>query len=166
MDRMQLKPYRRLSIHQDGFPAPYVLLVAMIIGCITVPATIMLDAQHVRTNGQARPGYLSGQGAGGVVTQITSKATGVTLNTATGDITLNAASLAAATVVSFTLTNSFIAASDCIFLQHQSVGTFGSYTINAAAAAGSASISIRNNTAGALAEAIVIRFAVVKCAQS
>lgn len=108
-------------------------------------------------------GYaVSGAGAGGTVTQATSKATGVTLNTYSGAITLNAASLAAATIVSFTLTDSVIAATDVLVLNHISGGTPGSYTLNARAAAGSATIDIRNNTGGALAEAIVIQFAIVK----
>ena len=103
-----------------------------------------------------------GAGAGGTVTQATSKSTAVTLNKPTGKITLNGASLAAATIVSFTLTNTLIAATDTLIINHQSVGTLGAYTINAACAAGSATISIRNNTAGALAEAIVLNFNLVK----
>jgi hypothetical protein len=75
---------------------------------------------------------------------------------------MNAASLAAATTVTFTLTNSTIAATDLLVLNHTSGGTAGSYLLNAQAAAGSASINVRNVTAGALAEAIVIGFAVIK----
>lgn len=105
-------------------------------------------------------GYATGNG--GTVTQATSKSTGVTLNKLTGDITLNAAALAAATIVSFTLTNSTIAATDVIILQHQTTGTFGAYTLNGRTAAGSAVITIRNNTAGSLGEAIVIKYLVVK----
>lgn len=100
----------------------------------------------------------------GSVTQATSKATGVTLSKISGDITLNAASLAAATIVSFVLTNTLIAATDQIVVVHQSGGTPGAYTVNGRAAAGSATIDVRNNTAGALAEAIVLRFFVQKLA--
>ena len=101
-------------------------------------------------------------GSGGAVTQSTSKATAVTLNTACGQITMNNASLNAATIVSFTLTNTAIAATDVLVLNHISGGTIGAYTLNAQAAAGSATINVRNNTAGALAEAIVIQFVVIK----
>lgn len=101
-------------------------------------------------------------GAGGIVTQATSKATGVTLNKACGEITLNAASLAAATIVSFTLTNSAIALGDNLILNHVGAGTKGGYSLNAECLAGTATISVRNNTAGALLEALVIRFTVVK----
>jgi hypothetical protein len=108
----------------------------------------------------------SGLATGGTVTQATSKSTGVTLNTVCGQVTMNAANLAAATIVSFVLTDSAIAATDLLVLNHVSGGTPGSYTLNGRAAAGSATIDIRNNTAGGLAEAIVIGFAVVKSATS
>lgn len=101
-------------------------------------------------------------GAGGTVTQSTSKSTGVTLNKLSGEITMDAAALAANTTVSFTLTNSQIAASDVLVLNHSSGGTAGSYTLNAQCAAGSASINVRNVTAGSLSQAIVIRFVVIK----
>ena len=107
-----------------------------------------------------------GYATGGAVTQATSKATGVTLNTPSGQITMNGASLAADTTVSFTLTNSEIAATDVLILNHASGGTAGAYTLNAQCGAGSALINVRNVTAGALAQAIGLRFAVVKAATS
>jgi hypothetical protein len=107
-----------------------------------------------------KAGYITGEG--GTVTQATSKATAVTLNKKCGRITMDSASLAAATTVTFTLTNSTIAATDLLVLNHVSGGTAGSYLLNAQAAAGSASINVRNVTAGALGEAIVIGFAVIK----
>ena len=105
-------------------------------------------------------GYTTG--AGGTVTQATNKATGVTLNKTTGLITMNNAALAAGTTVTFTLTNSAIAATDTIILNHASAGTAGAYTLNAQVAAGSATINVRNVTAGSLSEAIVIRYTVIK----
>ncbi len=105
-------------------------------------------------------GYATG--AGGTNTQATNKVTGVTLNKICGQITMNAASLAAATIVSHVLTNSSIAAGDVLILNHLSGGTVGAYTLNARCAAGSATIDLRNNTAGALAEAVVYAFAVIK----
>ena len=104
-------------------------------------------------------GYLNGTGA---ITQATNKATAVTLDSPSGQITLNGAALAADTTVSFTLTNSSITANDVLILNHLSAGTAGSYLLNAQAAAGSASINVRNITAGSLSEAIVIGFAVIK----
>lgn len=105
-------------------------------------------------------GYATG--AGGTVTQATDKSTTVALAKMSGAITMNAANLAAGTIVSFTLTNAGIAAGDVMILNHISGGTVGSYSLNAQCAAGSATINVRNNTAGGLAEAIVIQFAVIK----
>jgi hypothetical protein len=107
-----------------------------------------------------KAGYITGEG--GTVTQATSKATAVTLSKKCGQITMHNASLAADTTVSFTLTNTTIVATDLLVLNHVSGGTAGSYLLNAQAGAGSASINVRNVTAGALAEAIVIGFAVIK----
>jgi hypothetical protein len=104
-------------------------------------------------------GYGTGRAT---VTQATNKSTGVTLNAPCGAITMNGAALNADTTVSFTLTNSSIAATDLLVLNHVSGGTAGSYVVNAQAAAGSASINVRNITAGSLSEAIVIGFAVIK----
>ena len=97
------------------------------------------------------------------MSQATNKSTGVTLNKLCGTITMNGAALAAATIVTFTVTNSTVAATDVVHAQHDSVGTTGAYTIMPnTMAAGSFKISVRNNSAGSLSEAIVIRFAVVK----
>ncbi|WP_210235482.1 hypothetical protein [Mesorhizobium sp. M8A.F.Ca.ET.165.01.1.1] len=121
----------------------------------------VLGNGHLRVKNPAKGiGYATG--AGGTVTQATSKSTGVSLNTSCGQITMNAAALAAGTIVSFVLTNTAIAATDILVLNHISGGTPGSYSLNARAAAGSATIDLRNNTAGSLSEAIVIAFAVVK----
>ena len=112
-------------------------------------------------NGTGKIGYTNG--SGGIVTQNTSKSTGVTLNTTNGQITMNAAALSANTTVSFTLTNSKIEAGDVLILNHISGGTnFASYVLNARSAAGSATIDVRNVASSSLAEAIVIAFAVVK----
>jgi hypothetical protein len=107
-----------------------------------------------------KAGYITGEG--GTVTQATSKATAVTLSKKCGQITMHDASLAAATTVSFTLTNTTIVATDLLVLNHVSGGTAGSYLLNAQCGAGSASINVRNITAGSLGEAIVIGFAVIK----
>jgi hypothetical protein len=120
---------------------------------------VEVDANFTNLNTD-KAGYITGEG--GTVTQSTSKATAVTLNKKCGQITMNAASLAADTTVTFTLTNSTIAATDLLVLNHDAGGTAGSYLLNAQCAAGSVSINVRNVTAGALAEAIVIGFAVIK----
>lgn len=109
-------------------------------------------------------GYVTG--GGGTVTQATNKATGVTLDKPSGQITMNNASLAAATIVSFTFTNSTISSTDVLVINHVSGGTIGSYTFTAACGAGSATVYVRNATGGSLGEAIVLRYAVLKGATS
>ena len=99
--------------------------------------------------------------AQGTVTQLTSKATGVTLNKSCGQITLNDAALAATTNVTFTLTNSVISTKDVLILNVYG-GTSGSYNVWVSGlAAGSATITVRNITAGSLSEAININFAII-----
>jgi hypothetical protein len=107
-------------------------------------------------------------GSGGVVTQITSKATTVVLNKITGQITTHAANLATLTTVTFILTNSTIAATDVVVFGVVSGETTpGSYIVTASeAAAGSCKVNIFNVTGGGLAETLVIQFAVIKGAKA
>jgi len=100
--------------------------------------------------------------AQGTVTQATSKSTGVTLNKTMGKITMNAASLGAGASVTFTLTNSTISANDVVIASISGGGTAGAYwPYVSSQAAGSAVIGLWNSTGGALAEAVVINFAVI-----
>lgn len=103
-------------------------------------------------------------GAGGTATQNTDKSTGVTLNKPSGQITMNAASLAANTAVSFTLTNNKITSNDLVDVEIKSgAATGGSYLVQCdQKATGSCRISVRNLTGGALAEALVLQFEVRK----
>lgn len=133
-------------------------LVTPVIGVAT--GTSLAVTGLLKSSGSAGVGYATG--AGGTVTQATSKSTGVTLNTITGQITLNAANLGNNGLVSFVMTNSTIVVTDVIILNHHSVGTGGGYSLNPQPAAGSATINIKNISGGALAEAIVISFAVIK----
>ena len=108
-------------------------------------------------------GSLVGPTTGGTVTQATSKSTGVTLSTESGQITMNAAALAAAAEVTFTVTNTKITASDVVVACHGSAGTAGSYLVNAnTMASGSFKVTVANVSAGSLSEAIVINFVALK----
>jgi hypothetical protein len=97
------------------------------------------------------------------VTQLSSKSTGVTANTSAGQITMNGASLAAATNVTFTLTNSLLSGKDVIIVNVASANaTAGAYNAWVSSMlAGSATITLRNITAGPLLEAVVINFAII-----
>ena len=109
-----------------------------------------------------------GTGAGGTVTQATSKSTGVTLRHVCGQITMNNAALAALTAVSFTLTNTNIATTDVVVVNIASGGTVGDYmvTVNSVGS-GSCQITVYNITAATpLSEALVLNFAVIKAVSS
>jgi hypothetical protein len=104
-----------------------------------------------------------GTGSGGTVVQITSKSTGVTLNKPSGQITTAASSLGANTAVSFTLTNSKIAANDIPRIVIKSGATAGAYLLTVdAVSSGSCQVSIRNMTAGSLSEVLVLQFNIEK----
>ena len=133
-------------------------MTAPVLGVAT--GTSLSTTGNQTITGTGKQGYATG--SGGAVVQATSKSTGVTLNTSNGQITMNAASLAATSIVSFTLTNSVIEAGDIIVMNHISGGTLGAYAFNASTAAGSASINVSNLTLGALTDAIVLRFAIIK----
>jgi hypothetical protein len=100
--------------------------------------------------------------AQGAVTQATSKSTGVTLNKSAGRITMNGAELAANTAVSFTMSNSLISGNDTIIVNVSGGGTAGAYTTYISSmTTGSAVITLRNLTASALSEAVIINFATI-----
>jgi len=87
----------------------------------------------------------------------------VTLSKPCGQITTNAAALAAATSDGLTLTNSVIAATDVVAVSISSAATADSYQVTVdAIAAGSGRISLRNATAASRSEALVLNFAVLK----
>lgn len=116
---------------------------------------------NLTPKGTGKFGYSTG--TGGAVVQATSKSTGVTLSKATGAITMNGAALAAAAEVSFTVTNTVVAATDVIAVCIKSGATAGAYAVTVdAVGAGSFQISITNLSAGSLSEAIVINFVVIK----
>lgn len=105
-------------------------------------------------------------GAGGTVIQGTDKSTLVALSKMTGTITMNAAALNAGIIVSFTFTNTLLATTDFLHVQHVSGGTVGSYTTTAIGGSGTGTIYVRNNTAGNLSEALVLRFMILKSVNS
>jgi hypothetical protein len=105
-------------------------------------------------------GYSTG---GGTVTQTTNKTTAVTLNAKSGQITMNNASMSNNTTAGFKLTNSFVAATDVVIVNIASGATADGYILTVdAVAAGSCRISVRHNSGGALSEALVLNFVVIK----
>lgn len=102
-------------------------------------------------------GYATG--AGGAITQATSRTTAVTLNKASGAVTLVSAA-GSATFASFTVNNSVVEATDTIIVSQKSGADL--YEIHVTAvAAGSFRISFRT-TGGTTTEQPVFNFAVIK----
>jgi hypothetical protein len=134
--------------------------ITLTLGAITPTSVAATGA--ITTSSGGGLGYATG--AGGTVTQATSKSTAVTLNKLSGQVTTTTASMAAAAVVSFTVSNSTIAATDTINLNlasgNATAGTYRHWVEGIAA--GSFKIVIENRSAGALAEALVFNFAVLK----
>ena len=133
------------------------------IGAATGTSVILTGA--ITSSGTAGIGYATG--AGGTVSQATSQSTGVTLSKLCGTITMYSATLASNTAVSFTVTNTLVAANDMVIVEHTSGGTIGAYNIIAnTMGSGTFVITVRNLTSGSLTEAPVIRFLVIKATAS
>jgi len=107
-----------------------------------------------------------GTGSGGTVTQATSKNTTVTLNKPTGQITMNNGSLSAGSFAGFWFNNSLINSNDGLFVWVQSGGSASNYNIwsgnNGGNGVGSIGIYVRNISAGALTDPLVIGYFIIK----
>lgn len=136
-------------------------LVTPVLG-IASGTSLAVTGTILSTGATSGVGYNTG--AGGSVTQITSKATGVTLNTVCGKIIMNNASLAATTTVSFTFTNSNISVTDNILLTItgglSNPGTHQAWVDSTSA--GSCRICVRNITAGAITDPVTMFFSIIK----
>lgn len=103
---------------------------------------------------------------GSSVTQITNRATGVTINALSGTITTDSTSLAAEASAVFVVTNNTVAIGDVVVCSIRSGAVaLNTDVIVSAVAAGSFSITVVNgNAAAGTAEtgAIIINFAVIK----
>jgi len=133
-----------------------------VTGASTLTGAVTFKAAAKSDSATAGIGYATG--AGGTVTQATSKSTGVTLDKICGTITMNNAQLNRDTAVSFTLTNSTIAATDVVVVNIKSGATANAYNVGVTAvAAGSCRIQLHNLLGGTdLSEAVVLSFAVIK----
>jgi hypothetical protein len=131
------------------------VLTTPVIGAAT--GTSLTATGTIVSTGTAGVGYATG--AGGAVTQITSRTTGVTLDKTAGAITLVSAA-GTATAATFTVTNSTVAATDVIILNQKS-GTDLYDLMVTAVAAGSFNLTFRT-TGGTTTETPVFNFAVIK----
>ena len=149
-------------------------------------AANMLTAVVITANGINTPGYYGditggnliscyhvdasvsiGFSVGGTAIQSGSRATSVTLNAPTGQITLVAAALASQSNSTFVLNNTYIGNTDLVLVEHISGGGLGKYNVTATPAAGNATITLRNNsTTTTPSEQPVLKFMVFKAVNS
>jgi hypothetical protein len=130
-------------------------LTTPVIGAAT--GTSLTVTGTLVSTGTAGVGYATG--AGGAVTQITSRTTSVTLNKTAGAITMFSAA-GTTTAATFTVTNSTVAATDVIILNQKS-GTDLYDLMVTAVAGGSFNLTFRT-TGGTTTETPVFNFAVIK----
>lgn len=111
-------------------------------------------------------GYTTG--AGGTVTQLTSKATPVTLNKLNGRVTTHNAQLNRDTTVNFVVNNSLVTEDDVVIACVHSGATLGVYELDVDAVAdGSFTLALRNHEASSdYSEAVAINFVVIKGAMT
>lgn len=107
-----------------------------------------------------------GYAFGGAVTQLTSRDTGVTLDTPSGTITLFSTTVTAGTMNKFTLTNSCITALDVVVVgvRASNSGTFNVFVNRTTA--GVCDIVVQNLVTVATAQAVYINFAIIKGANA
>jgi hypothetical protein len=141
------------TVSTGTFTSP--TLVTPAIGVAT--GTSLTATGVIASTGTAGVGYATG--AGGTVTQGTSRTTGVTLDKRTGAITLFSAA-GSGTAATFTVTNSTVAATDVIILNQKS-GTDLYDLMVTAVGTGSFNITFRT-TGGTTTEQPVFNFAVIK----
>jgi hypothetical protein len=141
---------------------------AVSTGALT-PTSVTSSGKIVSTSPAAAGGVGYATGAGGAVTQITNRSTGVTMvpnPCMSGQITTDTTSLAAEGTADFIVTNSAVAIGDVVVVSIQS-GSNGGGTIVSVAivTAGTFTIRVHNgNVASGTAEtgAIIINFAIIK----
>ncbi len=117
-----------------------------VLSTITTNQNLTLSPNGTGEVVATKPFGYGGSGTGGTVTQATSRTTGVTLNKISGQITLFAATaLSGHASNEFTLTNSYIDATDVVHVCFASGLTGASYGVTVTAvAAGSCKITVSN----------------------
>lgn len=130
---------------------------ATVKGSATINSKIPITMGNIKERSGVGIGY--GNGSGGVVTQLTSKATLVTLNKPTGQIITAGDALAGNTAVAFSFNNNLLEVGDNIY---PTVDTFNYRIIASQVSTGGCTIIIENRTAVSLSEVLVINFQIIK----
>ena len=126
----------------------------------TATGTSLTVSGGITSSGTSGLGYATG--AGGAVTQLTSKSTAVTIDKVSGQITMNGASLGNNNSVTFQINNSTVSATDVPFVA-LSAGTTGNYLISILeVGSGYFKIVVKNISGGPISDVLVINFAIIK----
>lgn len=134
--------------------------VAPVLGVAT-GTSLAVTGALTTSSPTAAFGYAAG--AGGAVTQATSRTTGVTLSKTTGQITTHTASLAAGAEAEFTVTNTLVESTDTIILNITDGGTGTPFAYVSEVGAGSFKITVTNlHASTADTSADVINFTLLK----
>lgn len=134
--------------------------VAPVLGVAT--GTSVAVTAGITSAGPTGAGIGYATGAGGTVTQITSRTTTVVLSKLTGQITTTADSMAAQTPTVFTVTNTTVAATDNIIVTKVSGDTDTDVTVQSVGS-GSFTVKLFNTHASAAdTTAFVFNFGVIK----
>ena len=131
---------------------------------------MQLDTSGVLTVGggvlvNAAGGLGYGTGSGGTVTQATSKTTGVTLNKTNGQVITSNSLMGGGAELTFTVTNSAVAATDVVQILRASGGGAGGagYTVSIdSVAAGSFVVYMKNLSATSKSDVVTMNFAITK----
>lgn len=118
----------------------------------------------LQSTGFVTNGFGYAVGMGGAVVQITSRATGVTLNKLTGTIQPFNVALTAGSVTTFTLSNTLLAATDLVLINQVGGVVLANYVFSTGTPVAGTSVAIcyRNIAAVALADTVLFKFTVVK----
>lgn len=139
-------------------------------GTVTTTASVKAEistGSNLVTSPTGALGY--GAGAGGTVTQLTSKYTAVTLNKPCGRIIMNNEALASQSYVYFTIFNNTFIASDGVVITQSDGGTYSgaNYDIKVVYKAdGLMGIVVKNISASTLSDAVIFRFAIIRGANA
>ena len=136
-----------------------------VLSTITTNQSLTLSPNGTGEVVITKPFGYGGSGTGGTVTQLTSRTTGVTLNKPSGQITLFAStSISGHGSNEFTLTNSYIDATDVVHVCFASGLTAASYGVTVTAvSAGSCKITVSNFSNSATpTDTPVLNFVVIK----
>lgn len=128
----------------------------------TMSGSLVVTSGNVLVAGLGYLGY--GTGAGGTVTQLTSKGTSVTLNKPTGEIITSNEALVSNAETVFVVNNSLVTTRDGVTVNSSSTNKYT--TICQGVFSGGFYIRVKNVTGGSLSESFSINFDITKGANA